>query len=262
MFKEHTFSICAYGESKYLEMCVKSILNQTMKSKVIICTSTPNAYIKNIAEKYNIELHVNSGISNIKDDWNFAYNTADTKYVTLAHQDDCYNSRYTYELYKKLKKYNKKMLIYYCGYRPIKDSKITTDINCIIRAVLRIPMKIKLFSDNRFVKRLTLSLGNSICCPTVTYDKENLKESVFTSDLKFNIDWDTFYKLANSKGGFLYNSKILAYYRIHDGATSKAFIDNSERIREDIEMFDKFWPHFFTMFLMRFYKKAYETYTK
>ena len=53
-FKNHTFVICAYKESQYLEECIKSVLNQNVKSNVIISTSTPNEYINNLAKKYDI----------------------------------------------------------------------------------------------------------------------------------------------------------------------------------------------------------------
>ena len=32
-FDNHTFAICAYKESKYLEECINSVLNQEEKSK-------------------------------------------------------------------------------------------------------------------------------------------------------------------------------------------------------------------------------------
>ena len=35
---KHTFTVCAYKESPYLEECVQSLINQTVKSKIIICT--------------------------------------------------------------------------------------------------------------------------------------------------------------------------------------------------------------------------------
>ncbi|MBQ9610735.1 MAG: glycosyltransferase family 2 protein [Lachnospiraceae bacterium] len=260
MFDEHTFSVCAYGKSLYLEQCIKSLLRQNLKSNVIICTSTPNEHIKHLSEKYNIKLYVREGKSDIKDDWNFAYNMAKTRYVTIAHQDDVYNKRYTEELNKMIKK-DKNFLIYYCGYRPIKNKKISTDVNCIIRAMLRSPMNIGFLRNISFFKLATLAFGNSICCPSVTYDKKTLGDDIFSSALKFNIDWDTFYKLAYMKGKFIYNNRILMYYRIHDDATSKEFIDNNGRIDEDIYMFDKFWPHFITKFIMKFYTKAYITYS-
>ena len=48
-FKNHTFVICAYKESPYLEECIQSLMNQRIKSNVIITTSTPNVYIERLA---------------------------------------------------------------------------------------------------------------------------------------------------------------------------------------------------------------------
>ena len=60
-YKNHTFAICAYKESLYLEECIKSLKNQTVKSNIIIATSTPNDHIKNLAQKYKIQLFINNG---------------------------------------------------------------------------------------------------------------------------------------------------------------------------------------------------------
>ena len=55
-FKNHTFAICAYKESEYLEECIKSVLNQSYKSNVVIATTTDNKYIRNLAKKYSLEV--------------------------------------------------------------------------------------------------------------------------------------------------------------------------------------------------------------
>ena len=55
----HTFAICAYRESPYLEECIRSVLNQSMKTSVIITTSTPNHHIRSIAEKYGVPVFEN-----------------------------------------------------------------------------------------------------------------------------------------------------------------------------------------------------------
>ena len=84
----HTFAICAYKESEYLEECICSLLAQTVKTNIIIATSTPNAYISGLAQKYEIPLYINEGESGITQDWNFALSKVTTKYATIAHQDD------------------------------------------------------------------------------------------------------------------------------------------------------------------------------
>ena len=50
----HTFAICAYKESPYLEECIQSLMNQTVKSDILIATATPSKYIDDIAAKYNL----------------------------------------------------------------------------------------------------------------------------------------------------------------------------------------------------------------
>ena len=59
--KDHTFVICAYGESPFLEECVQSLRNQTVQSRIIMVTSTPNELIERIAKQYQIPLSVNRG---------------------------------------------------------------------------------------------------------------------------------------------------------------------------------------------------------
>ena len=74
----HTFAICAYKQSPYLEECICSLTAQTVKSNIIIATSTPNDYIKALAEKYHLSLYINQGESGIAQDWNIAYRQAKT----------------------------------------------------------------------------------------------------------------------------------------------------------------------------------------
>ena len=49
---DHTFVICAYHESEYLENCIRSLKKQTTLSNVILSTSTPNQTIYALCEKY------------------------------------------------------------------------------------------------------------------------------------------------------------------------------------------------------------------
>ncbi len=52
----HTFVICAYGESPYLEDCLVSLKNQEYASQLLLYTSTPNVLIDNLAAKYHIHV--------------------------------------------------------------------------------------------------------------------------------------------------------------------------------------------------------------
>ena len=110
--KEIMFVICAYKEIKYLENCVQSLLNQTIKCKIIISTSTPNDFIKSIAKKYNIPLKINTTGSGNFSDFYFAYKQADTKYVTLCHQDDEYLPEFAETMLKYLKNEKKTIIAF------------------------------------------------------------------------------------------------------------------------------------------------------
>ena len=255
----HTFVVCAYKKSEYLEACVRSVLRQTVRTKVVMCTSTPNDHIEAIAKKYRLKLYIREGVSNIRDDWNFAISCADTPLVTIAHQDDIYHSHYVESMLHAFAA-RPDATIFFSGYRPVKKDTVSLDANCIIRALLRAPMRVDSFAGMRFFKRLIFLFGNSVCCPTVTYAKERLGKPVFTSSYKYNIDWDTFRTLADRAGSFAYDPHALTGYRIHDGATSKEYIDNTGRYDEDMRMFTAIWGKTIARMIMRFYTRAYDTY--
>lgn len=256
--KKHTFVICAYQESEYLEECIKSLMNQKIPTNYLIATSTPNEHIKKLAKKYDIPVCVRKGKPDIRDDWNFAYNQSKTELVTIAHQDDIYEPEYTKCI---LEKYDKNILMYNTDYIPYKKGADATDSNSKIKRILKFFTKYKFFARFRFFKVMSLAFGNSINCPSVTYNKKLLGESIFTSDLKFSLDWDTFLKIARTKGISLYIPNKLVKYRIHDGATTKKFIVDNKRPAEDLTMFCKIWPKWMAKLIMKVYVKSYDTYS-
>lgn len=256
---KHAFVICAYKRSKYLERCVRSLLAQTVEANIYITTSTPNNYIETIANRYNIKLFVRNGSSDIRDDWNYACDTIDAEWITVAHQDDVYSKYYLEEVLCAISKYDDG-IIAFTDYRPIIGGQVSMDINCRIRHLLRSPMRIPMLANSKFFKKYILAFGNSICCPSVCYHKKVINGSIFTSNLKFSLDWDTYLKFSKMDGRFIYVDKTLTYYRIHNKATTAAFINNNTRQNDDIYMFGQFWPKFVVKLIMKIYVKAYEAY--
>ena len=151
-FENHTFVICAYKESKYLEECIKSVLNQKIKSNIILTTSTPNNYIDNLAKKYEIPVFINKGKSGIGQDWNFGVSMAKTDYVTIAHQDDIYKENYLEEIIKKLEK-EKDFIIAFTDYREIKNGKeIPLTTNLKLKKIILFPLRV--CKKSKFIKSL------------------------------------------------------------------------------------------------------------
>lgn len=256
-FKNHTFIVTAYKESKYLEECIKSLLNQTIKSNIIMSTSTPNEYIKSLAKKYDIELYINNGEKGIGQDWNFGISNAKTDYVTVAHQDDIYKENYLEEIVNYLEK-GKDFVIAFTDYREIKNGEeIPLTKNLKIKKVLLFPLRF--FKKSKFIKRRTLSLGSPICCPSVTVNKKVTGENPYKTELKCDLDWDTWDKMTKYKGKFLYISKELMCHRIHEESETSNLIENNIRLEEDLLMLKRYWPGPIARFIMKFYKKAVKT---
>ena len=256
----HTFVVCAYKECEYLEDCVLSLKNQVQSSKIIMVTSTDNSFIRSICSKYNIKLYVRKGKSDIQDDWNFGYNKAKSDLVTIVHQDDVYDKYYLKYIMDYYSKYPDSSFV--CtDYYILKKGKHYCDLNCKIKAFLKFFLRFSLFNKIKFFKVLSLAFGNSINCPSVTYNKLLIGDNnVFTSDLKFSLDWDTFLKLAKDDGRLGYIPKKLISFRIHNGSATVSCIKSNIRYKEDIIMFSKIWPKFVVKFIMLFYIKANNVY--
>lgn len=256
-FKNHTFIICAYKQSQYLEECIKSVLDQNVKSNVIISTSTPNEFINSLAEKYNLPVFGNGGESGIGQDWNFGVSKAQTDYVTVAHQDDIYKPNYLEEIVKELEKGND-FVIAFTDYREIKNGKeIELTKNLKIKKILLSPLRI--FKKSRFIRRRVLALGSSICCPSVTINKKITGENPYKTELKCDLDWDTWDKMSKYDANFLYIPKELMQHRIHEESETSNLIENNVRLEEDLLMLERYWPKPIAKFIMRFYKNAVKT---
>ena len=256
----HTFAVCAYKDSPYLEECIRSLTEQKVPTNIILCTSTPSPYIQDLADKYQIPVYVREGKSDIQDDWNFAYDTAKTQYVTIAHQDDIYGAEYTKVLFEKMAKY-RDMSMFFCSYEAIKGTtRDAKERSSMVKRLLCLPVSFTPFAHWKWLKKSCICMGNSISCPMITYNKNIVGDTPFQSKLKYALDWEMNLKVACMPGRFVYEKKPLGFYRIHEQATSKEFILNNKKEQEDIEMFCHFWPMWLVKGIMVFYKKSYSAY--
>jgi len=136
----HTFVIPVYKQSPYLEQCIQSLLNQTVKSAIILTTSTPTDFSKQVAEKYGFPYFVNDN-GGIANDWNFALSKASTQWATIAHQDDIYEPDFTNEL---LKSANSDTLIAFTDYEDLVDGKTRkSNLNSVVKKALLFPFVFK-----------------------------------------------------------------------------------------------------------------------
>lgn len=251
---DHTFVICAYRESPYLEECIHSLLQQSTGSRIIMVTSTPNEYIESIARKHQILLYVNRDGGGIAQDWNFGYACANTPYVTIAHQDDIYYPNYTETMRKRVKEDD---MILFSDYAEIRNEKaVYRNGNLRIKRILLFPLRFFILQKKVWIRRRVLSFGNPICCPSVFYVKKNLPEPLFLVHYRSNVDWEAWERISRNKGRFGYIHKTLMGHRIHEESETSVTIQENLRVAEDLEMFQKFWPSPVAMLLTKFYAKS------
>jgi hypothetical protein len=166
---DHSFCIHAYDDSLFIEECIHSLRNQTVKSDIYITTSTPSKFLRELSDKYEIQLFINSNKEGIASDWQFSYNSVDSKFLTLAHQDDIYLPEYTASFLNALKNQSDS-LIAFSDYQELPGADIKNiTLNILVKMVM-LRLVFTFSSINScFMKRLMLSFGNPIPCPGVMY---------------------------------------------------------------------------------------------
>ena len=251
---KHTFVVCAYKKSEFLRQCIESLLAQTVKSRIFISTSTPNDHIYAIAKQYSLEVYVNTGEKGITQDWNYGVSNVDTAYYTIAHQDDIYEPQYTEKLLAAVEK-RKDTIIAFTKYYEIRNGeKVYSNKLLKIKNLMNFPFRF--FKRSRFVRNRILSLGSSICCPSVTYCMDKCREYRFDNDFRTCCDWDYFSRVSAQKGSFVYINKALMGHRIHSESGTTATIENGIRAKEELIMFRRYWPEWMAKKLASKYKSA------
>lgn len=253
---DHTFVVCAYKKSPYLNECIGSLLSQTRQSSVIVVTSTPNEHIESICNRFNVPLYVGDHKSGIARDWSFGLEMAKTPLVTIAHQDDVYKPQYVNRMLGLVNS-DEKSLIYFCNYSELRNGE-EVDNNSLLRVKrsMLLPLRVNTLRRSRFVRRRILSLGSPICCPSVTFVRPNLSMPIFTDDLKCDLDWQAWERISRLPGAFLYDPAICMSHRVHEGSETTALIRDDTRSREDFFMFSLFWPKWVARVLVKAYSSS------
>ncbi|BCJ91487.1 hypothetical protein IZ6_22220 [Terrihabitans soli] len=241
-WSDHTFTVLAYGDSPFLEGCLRSLAAQSVKSRIIVATSTPSDFIATAAKAAGVELLVNPKREGIGADWNFGLKAAGTRYVTLAHQDDMYFPDFL-EKTKALFDAHPDGAIAFTGFREISDRgepkrSLLSAVKHVLSAVfLRGAERVEGVS-----RRLFLSFGNPLTCSAVTYDLKSLPGFSFRTDLASNLDWEAWWRLDRENRTFLHASEALLGRRHNELTETSRLIVSGRRQAEDKMMFEQIWP--------------------
>lgn len=238
----HTFVICAYKENPHLEETILSIKAQTVKSHIMLSTSTPSDYLTNMCKKHNIKMCINPKPRSAGDDWNYGYMHAKTPLITIAHQDDLYDEDF---LENVLKSMNKRNDIIFCftDYYEIKMGKrVNTNTLLRIKRLMNSPLSHGIFQKSKFVRNRILSFGCPICCPAVTFVRDNAGDNPFDNTFRNSCDYMTWVLLARKKGAFVYIPKKLMAHRIYAESATTLNLSENIRKKEDYQIMCNFWP--------------------
>lgn len=253
---KHTFVVCAYKNSPYLRDCIESLQTQTVRTNLLVSTSTPTGEVRELCRQMGIELVERTGASGLANDWNAALAAAHTPLVTIAHQDDVYKPAYSQTLLESLDGV-RRPLIFFSNYGELRDGQEVDDNrNLEVKRRMLRPIERLGSTDDPRVKRGIMRLGSSICCPSVTIDRDNVPTPLFQQGMESNLDWEAWESLTHVDGSFVYSGKILMLHRIHEGSETSRIIDDGNRTREDLEMLEKFWPAPVAKLINHFYKAA------
>lgn len=255
----HTFAIPVYLPAPNLAPLVDSLRAQAGdRSGILLATSTPSVDLDAFAKRHGLPLHINPQRLGIASDWNFALTAAQTKLVTLAHQDDRFAPSYAVRLMNALRRHPGACLAF-CDYSeqtPLGPRP--TNINLRIKRALRHRAfgKRECITDKRDKMRL-LSLGNPICCPSVMFDRSIGADFRFPGGFQTNLDWMGWLELARRRGGFVYVRERLVSKGVHAGSETTVAIANRARHIEDRAIFDTLWPRPVAAALALVYRLGY-----
>lgn len=256
---DHTFVVCAYGQSEYLTECLESLKNQSHPSKIVISTSTPSIWLDEIARNFGVPIYINPEKPGIASDWNFGFSAVESEYITLAHQDDVFHLDYDKNLFSAIQK-NPDNLIIFCNSGEIHNARIVrSNLNLIVKRLLLLLMYMRPALRTRRTKRMILSFGNPINCPSVTYHKSLFPHFRFSEEYTINLDWDAWLRFADMQGSFVYLKRCLFLHRVHSQSETSNGLKDNRRQNEDKLMFDRLWPKAISKLISTIYTLSYKS---
>lgn len=256
----HTFVVPAHGVSPHLRECLHSLRTQSTVSPVVIATSTPSDALEAIAGEFGAALAVHAPNAGIGRDWNFALSQATTPWVTLAHQDDVYLPTFV-ERTLALADRHPDALLVATGYGELLEPEGARRSRSAMLAIKRLLLECGFLGRSAVrsvrAKQRLLRFGCPIPCPSVSLRIDRL-DFRFREDLKVDLDWEAWWRLAAKPGAFAYDREILMLHRIHRGSETSAGVRGGARATEDLMMFKSMWPAPVAWLLAKAYALSYE----
>lgn len=260
MSELHTFVVPSYGHSAHLRECLASLRNQRLRSRVVVCTSTPFDGLAQLCDEMGAQLVCHSPNRGIAHDWNIALDSVDAEWVTIAHQDDIYLPEFASRTMRMVERHPGAILVF-TGYQEMDERGVRargTPLR-IKRILIEMAMLGRESVTTRFARTNLLRFGCPIPCPSVTLRKRALPSGFrFDPAFRVNLDWDFWLRLAREiDGAFACDREALMRHRIHPDSETTSGIACGIRSREDRELFSRVWPAPLASVVARAYARSY-----
>ena len=109
-------------------------------------------------------------------------------------------------------------------------------------------------------KRLLLSFGNPIPCPSVMVNRSAAPDFTFSEQMKSNLDWVAWLDLARRQGSFAYVREPLVHRTIHSDAATVTWLE--QRAAEDERVLRELWPRPVATVIARLYARGLRQYDR
>lgn len=237
----HAFVVPAFGCSPFLDACLRSLNRQTLRTRVVVTTSTPSRFIDDIALANKTSVIVNPVCGGIASDWNFALTSTDARYVTLAHQDDLYAADFVARSLAAFDSLQGSLC--FTGQEQIDDAgrPCMSRLSLVKRLLARLTIGGRTRPSPRQL-RAFLAFGNPLPCSSVTLDRHHLPDFSFSAAYQSNLDWDAWLRLVDQGVVFLSVAAPLVQRRHNDQTATAGLIASGRRKVEDLMMFRRIWP--------------------
>lgn len=258
---EHVFVVAAYGQSPYLEDCLRSLAAQSLPSPVIISTSTPFLGLEALADRYNARLYVHGPNRGIGADWNQALSVADAALVTIAHQDDVYSPEFSRNVVQAHHACPEAAYSF-CDAGEIFQNgsqRKTARNQRVKRLLVGAAFVGKTTIHGGLRRRILFGFGNPIVCPTVTIKRSANPEFRFREDLRTNMDWLAWIDLSADSMVIRIQHPLL-YRRVHASSETASCISDGTRSAEDGMVFQSLWPRAIARIIAYAYRLSYPGY--
>ncbi|MFC4726849.1 glycosyltransferase family 2 protein [Coralloluteibacterium thermophilus] len=256
---DHSFVVPAYRSSPHLADCLASLASQTLAgSEIVVSTSTPSGELEALAARFGARYAVHAPNAGIGRDWNMAVAQARRRWVTIAHQDDLYLPDFVAKTMRVAEAAPDASLVLTDYVELLGETeRPRTRMLRIKRLLLELG-----FLGRRSIRREAdklrlLRFGCPIACPSVTLGP-GATGVTFREDLKVDLDWEAWIRLARRPGAFCFVRERLMAHRIHAESETSVGVRGGVRAREDAAMFASLWPTPIATLLARAYAHSYE----